>query len=104
MDGQAARWVSAAILEAFDKGELDADVLRAFDRPVYFALAGRSNPDYFGRMAERLAATVPGFHGRERFRSDITSTRRTASNPSTWPTRCSHARQRAESSARRLTA
>ena len=50
-----------AILEAFDKGELDADALRAFDRPVYFALGGRSNPDYFGCMAERLAAMFPNF-------------------------------------------
>ena len=50
-----------SFLEAFDKGDLDADALRAFDRPVYFALGGRSNPDYFGRMAERLAATFPDF-------------------------------------------
>ncbi len=50
-----------AFLEAFDNGDLDADALRAFDRPVYFALGGRSNPDYFGRMAERLAATFPDF-------------------------------------------
>jgi hypothetical protein len=27
----------------------------------YFALGGRSNPDYFGRMAERLAAIFPDF-------------------------------------------
>jgi pimeloyl-ACP methyl ester carboxylesterase len=50
-----------AILDAFDTGDLDLDALRAFDRPVYFALGGRSNPDYFGRMAERLAATFPDF-------------------------------------------
>ena len=50
-----------AFLEAFDKGNLDAAALQAFDRPVYFALGGRSNPDYFGRMAERLAATFPDF-------------------------------------------
>ena len=50
-----------AILDAFDKGDLDAAVLRAFDRPVYFALGGRSNPDYFGCMAERLAAMFPDF-------------------------------------------
>jgi len=48
-----------AILDAFDKGELDAGALRAFDRPAYFALGGRSNPDYFARMAERLAAMLP---------------------------------------------
>ena len=50
-----------AILDAFDKGHLDAGSLRAFDRPVYFALGGRSNPDFFGRMAERLAATFSDF-------------------------------------------
>ena len=50
-----------AILDAFDKGALDADALRAFDRPVYFALGGRSNPDYFGPMAKRLAAMFPDF-------------------------------------------
>jgi hypothetical protein len=50
-----------AFLKAFDKGHLDADVLRAFDRPVYFALGGRSNPDYFGCMAERLAAVFADF-------------------------------------------
>lgn len=50
-----------AFLDAFEKGDLDADALRGFDRPVYFALGGRSNPDYFGCMAERLAATFPDF-------------------------------------------
>ena len=35
--------------------------MRAFTRPVYFALGGRSNPDYFGRIAERLAAKFPDF-------------------------------------------
>jgi hypothetical protein len=28
---------------------------------VYFALGGRSNPDYFARMAERLARIFPDF-------------------------------------------
>jgi pimeloyl-ACP methyl ester carboxylesterase len=48
-----------AILHAFDQGDLDAGALRAFDRPAYFALGGRSNPDYFARMADRLAAMLP---------------------------------------------
>jgi pimeloyl-ACP methyl ester carboxylesterase len=48
-----------AILDAFDNADLDAGALRAFDRPAYFALGGRSNPDYFARMAERLAAMLP---------------------------------------------
>ena len=50
-----------AFLSAFDNDELDLGALRSFDRPVYFALGGRSNPDYFARMAERLAATFPDF-------------------------------------------
>lgn len=50
-----------AFMDAFDDGNLDLDALRAFDRPVYFALGGRSNPDYFGRMAERLATIFPDF-------------------------------------------
>jgi pimeloyl-ACP methyl ester carboxylesterase len=50
-----------AFIDAFDKDDLDNDALRAFDRPVYFALGGRSNPDYWARMAERLAAIFPDF-------------------------------------------
>jgi pimeloyl-ACP methyl ester carboxylesterase len=50
-----------AVLDAFDSGDLDLEALRAFDRPVYFALGGRSNPDFFGRMAERLASIFPDF-------------------------------------------
>jgi hypothetical protein len=50
-----------AFLNAFDNGHLDLDALRAFERPVYFALGGRSSPVYFGRMAERLAAVFPDF-------------------------------------------
>jgi pimeloyl-ACP methyl ester carboxylesterase len=50
-----------AILGAFDNADLDAGALRAFDRPAYFALGGRSNPDVFARMAERLAALLPDF-------------------------------------------
>jgi pimeloyl-ACP methyl ester carboxylesterase len=50
-----------AFIDAFDNGDLDVVALRAFDRPVYFALGGRSNPDYYGRMAERLAAIFPDF-------------------------------------------
>jgi pimeloyl-ACP methyl ester carboxylesterase len=50
-----------AIIDAFDHADLDLDALRSFDRPVYFALCGKSNPDYYGRMADRLAATFPDF-------------------------------------------
>jgi pimeloyl-ACP methyl ester carboxylesterase len=48
-----------AFIDAFDNADLDVEALRAFDRPVYFALGGRSNPDYYARMAERLAAIFP---------------------------------------------
>lgn len=50
-----------AFIDAFDNGDLDLEALRLFDRPVYFALGGRSNPDYFARMAERLAEVFPDF-------------------------------------------
>jgi pimeloyl-ACP methyl ester carboxylesterase len=66
-EGPPPPWMSKrpaglrAFLDAFDHGDLDLEALRAFDRPVYFALGGRSNPDYFARMAERLAAIFPDF-------------------------------------------
>jgi pimeloyl-ACP methyl ester carboxylesterase len=50
-----------AFIEAFDNGELDLEALRAFAQPVYFALGGRSNPDYYARIAARLAAIFPNF-------------------------------------------
>ena len=50
-----------AFLDAFDSGDLDLEALRAFNEPVYFALGGRSNPDFFGRMAERLSLIFPDF-------------------------------------------
>jgi pimeloyl-ACP methyl ester carboxylesterase len=50
-----------AFVRAFDAGSLDLDALRRFDRPVYFGLGGRSNPDYYGRMAERLGTVFPDF-------------------------------------------
>jgi pimeloyl-ACP methyl ester carboxylesterase len=64
-EGPAPPWMAKrpaglrAFINAFDGADLDLDALRAFDRPVYFALGGRSNPDYYGRMAERLAAIFP---------------------------------------------
>lgn len=50
-----------AFIDAFDNGNLDVEALRVFAGPVYFALGGRSNPDYYARMAERLAAIFPDF-------------------------------------------
>jgi pimeloyl-ACP methyl ester carboxylesterase len=66
-EGQPPPWMARrpaglrAIIRAFDAGELDLQALRAFDRPVYFALGGRSNPDYYARMAERLAEIFSDF-------------------------------------------
>lgn len=40
---------------------LDRDALRAYDRPVYYALGDLSNPDEYGEIAERLARTFPDF-------------------------------------------
>jgi pimeloyl-ACP methyl ester carboxylesterase len=50
-----------AFTTAFDASTLDLDRLRAYERPVYFALGGRSNPDYYGRMAERAGEIFPDF-------------------------------------------
>jgi pimeloyl-ACP methyl ester carboxylesterase len=50
-----------ALLTAFSSSALDVESLRAFPGPVYFALGGRSNPDYFGRMAERARAIFANF-------------------------------------------
>jgi pimeloyl-ACP methyl ester carboxylesterase len=44
-----------AILRTFYASDLDLATLRRFDRPVLFLLGGRSHPDYYARMAERLA-------------------------------------------------
>ena len=43
-----------ALTGSFSSSQLDLDALGAFPRPVYYALGGRSNPDYYGAMAERL--------------------------------------------------
>ena len=37
------------------------DVLRRFDRPVYYALGGRSDPDLYARIAMRLADVFADF-------------------------------------------
>jgi pimeloyl-ACP methyl ester carboxylesterase len=66
-DGPLPPWMARrpaglrALIAALDNSELDLEALRAFDRPVYFALGGLSNPDYYARMAERLAAIFPDF-------------------------------------------
>jgi pimeloyl-ACP methyl ester carboxylesterase len=50
-----------AIVDAFDSGELDLEVLSRFRRPVYFALGGLSNPDLYAREAARLSRVFPDF-------------------------------------------
>ena len=47
------------LVEAFRAASLDLDRLRSFDRPVLFALGGRSNPAYYGRLAERATTIFP---------------------------------------------
>jgi pimeloyl-ACP methyl ester carboxylesterase len=50
-----------ALMRAFNEYELDLERLRSFRQPVYFALGGKSNPDYYERMAERLGRVFPDF-------------------------------------------
>jgi pimeloyl-ACP methyl ester carboxylesterase len=58
--GPTPQWMSKrpagikALTAAFANYPLDLKALGAFPRPVYYALGGRSNPDYFGAMASRL--------------------------------------------------
>jgi pimeloyl-ACP methyl ester carboxylesterase len=50
-----------AFIKTFSSSTLDLQRLRSFERPVYFALGGRSNPDYYGQMAERAREIFPDF-------------------------------------------
>jgi pimeloyl-ACP methyl ester carboxylesterase len=50
-----------AFIDTFTASTLDIDALRAFQQPVYFALGGRSNPDYYARIADRAGAIFPSF-------------------------------------------
>ena len=50
-----------AILRAFDDADIDPGALRAFDRPVYYALGGLSHPDLYAQIAERLGGLFPDF-------------------------------------------
>jgi pimeloyl-ACP methyl ester carboxylesterase len=53
-----------ALMTAFGSSTLDLDSLRTFMQPVYFALGGRSNPDYYARIAGRAAAIFRRLHAR----------------------------------------
>lgn len=48
-------------LRTFLSSSLDVDRLRTFTKPVLFVLGGRSNPDYYGREAERAREIFPDF-------------------------------------------
>ena len=50
-----------AVLGAFFSSDMDLEALSHFDRPVYFALGGRSHPDYYARMVERLGSVFRDF-------------------------------------------
>lgn len=50
-----------ALTDAFRVADLDLEALRRFRPPVYFALGGRSNPDSYGALADRLAGTFADF-------------------------------------------
>ena len=43
-----------AFLDTFFRSDMDLDALARFERPVYLAVGGRSHPDYYARMAQRL--------------------------------------------------
>ena len=65
--GEPPPWMASrpagirAITEAFRRGDLDSEALRRFDRPVYFALGGLSNPNQYGEIAKRLDSVFPDF-------------------------------------------
>lgn len=50
-----------AFLRTFKTYDLPRERLAAFDKPVYFALGGLSNPDEYGEAATRLATVFPDF-------------------------------------------
>lgn len=66
-EGPAPPWMAKrpaglrALIDAFDCGKLDLEPLFSFDQPVYFAHGGRSHPDYYSRMADRLATIFSDF-------------------------------------------
>lgn len=50
-----------AVMRTFSTYDLDRRALAGFDRPVYFALGGLSNPDQFGEVAQRLQSVFGDF-------------------------------------------
>jgi pimeloyl-ACP methyl ester carboxylesterase len=66
-EGDPPPWMSKrpagirAITRAFGRDEIDREALRRFDRPVYYALGGLSNPDQYGEIAQRLGRVFADF-------------------------------------------
>jgi pimeloyl-ACP methyl ester carboxylesterase len=66
-DGPPPAWMVTrpagirAFLDAFDAENLDIEALKTFSQPVYFAVGGRSNPDFFRPMAVRLSEVFADF-------------------------------------------
>jgi pimeloyl-ACP methyl ester carboxylesterase len=50
-----------ALVDAFEREELDLAALRSYRRPVLYVLGGDSNPDLFGAMAERAREVFDDF-------------------------------------------
>jgi pimeloyl-ACP methyl ester carboxylesterase len=50
-----------AMLGTFATFRLDREALRRFAQPVYLALGGRSNPDQYAEIAERLGRVFPDY-------------------------------------------
>jgi pimeloyl-ACP methyl ester carboxylesterase len=50
-----------AFMRTFKSYDLDRESLSPFDRPVYYALGGLSNPDLYGELAERLSRVFDDF-------------------------------------------
>jgi len=65
--GDAPPWMAKrpggirAFMRTFRTYDLDRGALARFDRPVYYALGGLSNPDQFGEIAARLNRVFPDF-------------------------------------------
>ena len=51
-----------AFIQTFKTYDLQRDALAHFERPVYFALGGLSNPDQYEEIATRLSRVVSDFH------------------------------------------
>lgn len=65
--GDAPVWMAGrpagirAFRRAFERGDIDREALRRFERPVYFALGALSNPDQYREIATRLGGVLPDF-------------------------------------------